>query len=120
MTPRWVENESIKAAVGFLGTRAKFLFRMLLTCMILPMTELPAETPPSATAASDQAAVVEGNNAFAIDLYCQLRTQSGTLFFSPDSISTALAMTYAGARGDTATEMAKTLHFTLPLQRLPA
>jgi len=118
MTPRWVENESIKAAVGFLGTRAKFLFRMLLTCMILPMTELPAETPPSATAASDQAAVVEGNNAFAIDLYCQLRTQSGNLFFSPDSISTALAMTYAGARGDTATEMAKTMHFTLPLQRL--
>jgi serpin B len=78
------------------------------------MNGLSAETPPLA----DRAAVVEGNNAFAIDLYGQLRTQSGNLFFSPDSISTALAMTYAGARGDTAAEMAKTLHFTLPPQRL--
>jgi serine protease inhibitor len=47
-----------------------------------------------------------------------LRNQSGNLFFSPASISTALAMTYAGARGETATEMAKTLHFTLPPERL--
>jgi serpin B len=87
---------------------------MFLMWMILPMNGLSAETPPLA----DRAAMVEGNNAFAIDLYGQLRTQSGNLFFSPDSISTALAMTYAGARGDTATEMAKTLHFTLPPQRL--
>jgi serpin B len=92
----------------------KFLLRMFLMWMILPMNGLSAETPPLA----DRAAVVEGNNAFAIDLYGQLRTQSGNLFFSPDSISTALAMTYAGARGDTAAEMAKTLHFTLPPQRL--
>jgi len=118
MTPSWVANEPIRAALGFLETRVKCLFTIFLTCMILPMTELPAETPPSATATSDQAAVVEGNNAFAIDLYNQLRTQSGNLFFSPDSISTAMAMTYAGARGDTATEMAKTMHFTLPPQRL--
>src|SRR4051812_22890821 len=38
--------------------------------------------------------------------------------FSPESISTALAMTYAGARGDTAAEMAKALHFTLPQEQL--
>jgi serpin B len=77
---------------------------------------LAAETPQSATA--DQAAVIEGNNAFAIALYNQLRSQDGNLFFSPESISTALAMTYAGARGDTASEIAKTLHFTLPPERL--
>ena len=47
-----------------------------------------------------------------------MRSQDGNLFFSPASVSTALAMTYAGARGDTATEMAKTLHFTLPPERL--
>ena len=69
-------------------------------------------------AKSDRAAVVEGNNAFALELYGRLRTQGGNLFFSPESISTALAMTYAGARGDTALEMAKTLHFTLPPERL--
>ena len=61
---------------------------------------------------------MEGNNAFAVELYGQLRNQNGNLFFSPESISTALAMTYAGARGDTASEMAKTLHFTLPPDRL--
>jgi len=69
-------------------------------------------------AKNDRAAVVEGNNAFAVALYGQLRDQGGNLFFSPESISTAPAMAYAGARGDTASEMAKTLHFTLPPDRL--
>jgi serpin B len=58
--------------------------------------------------------VVKGNNEFAFDLYGQLRPKDGNLFFSPESISTALAMTYGGARGDTADEMAKALHFGLP------
>jgi serpin B len=58
-------------------------------------------------------AVVEGNNQFAFDLYHQLAQKPGNKFFSPYSISTALAMTYAGARGNTAKEMAQTLHFTL-------
>jgi len=55
----------------------------------------------------------DGNKMFAVDLYKQLMKKPGNLFFSPYSISSALAMTYAGARGDTETEMAKVLHFTL-------
>jgi len=82
----------------------------------MPQAVCAAQTSASAT--SDKAAVVESNNAFAVELYGQLRNQDGNLFFSPESISTALAMTYAGARGDTAAEMAKTLHFTLPPERL--
>ncbi|HKI33811.1 MAG TPA: serpin family protein [Gemmataceae bacterium] len=66
----------------------------------------------------DVAAVVKGNNEFAFDLYGQLREKEGNRFFSPYSISTALAMTHVGARGDTATEMAKALHFTLPPDKL--
>lgn len=54
-----------------------------------------------------------GNTAFAVDLYHQLRGGEGNLFFSPYSISTALAMTYAGARGNTEAEMARVLHFDL-------
>jgi serpin B len=69
-------------------------------------------------AVADRKAVVDGDNAFAVALYGRLRKQSGNLFFSPESISTALAMAYAGARGNTASEMAKTLHFTLPPERL--
>lgn len=44
------------------------------------------------------AAVVQGNTAFALDLYGQLRSQEGNLFFSPLSLSAVLAMTYAGIR----------------------
>jgi serpin B len=55
---------------------------------------------------------VNDNSAFALDLYGQLRTAKGNLFFSPFSISTALAMTYAGARENTARQMAVALHFT--------
>ena len=67
---------------------------------------------PTATDA-DLAALVRGNTAFAFDLYKALREDSKNLFYSPHSISLALAMTYAGARGDTQTQMADTLHFDL-------
>lgn len=56
-------------------------------------------------------ALQEGNSAFCFDLYRVLRNEDGNLFFSPYSISTALGMTYAGARGETETGMASVLHF---------
>lgn len=56
-------------------------------------------------------ALVQGNNAFALQLYGQLRATPGNLFFSPYSISTCLAMTYAGARGETEQQMARVFHF---------
>ncbi len=62
--------------------------------------------------------MVEGNNEFAFDLLHQLGQKPGNKFFSPYSISTALGMTYAGARGNTAKEMAQTLHFTLDNEHL--
>jgi len=60
---------------------------------------------------TSQQVIVKGNNEFALELYAKLRTQEGNLFFSPYSISTALAMAYAGARGETESQMAKALHF---------
>ena len=66
----------------------------------------------------DVSGIVEGGNQFALDLYQQLRSEEGNLFFSPSSISTALAMTYAGAAGETEAEMAKTLHFQMPKDQL--
>lgn len=74
--------------------------------------------PPTQSSNADQAEAVKGSNAFAIDLYGQLRHQPGNLFFSPESISTAFAMAYAGARGETAAQMASVFHFTLPQERL--
>lgn len=51
------------------------------------------------------------NNAFATDLYAQFATADGNFFFSPTSIQMALAMTWGGANGQTADEIAKALHF---------
>jgi serpin B len=66
-------------------------------------------------------ALVNGNSAFAFALYQQLKKNSaGNLFYSPYSISTALAMTYAGAIGDTGKQMGSALHFTLPQTQLHA
>ena len=73
---------------------------------------------PNAALNPDQAELVKGSNAFAIDLYGQLRRQPGNLFFSPASISTAFGMAYAGADGQCAAQMAETLHFALPPERL--
>ena len=61
--------------------------------------------------AAQMASLVQGNTAFALDLYSRLKNTPGNLFFSPYSISTALAMTYAGARAETEKQMAKVFHF---------
>jgi serpin B len=74
----------------------------------------PATTP------SDVATLVTGNTDFGFDLYHGLSTSrtTGNLFYSPYSVSLALAMTYAGAEGQTASQMAAALHFTLPEAQL--
>jgi len=67
---------------------------------------------------ADATTLASDNAAFAFDVYKQLVLTNTNLVFSPASISIALAMTYAGAAGTTATEMAQTLHFSLPPDRL--
>ena len=69
-----------------------------------------AQTPQSSP--QQEQPLVSANNAFACDLYAELKTTEGNLFFSPFSVSTALAMTFAGAKADTAEEMRKTLRLS--------
>jgi serpin B len=73
----------------------------------LALAFLSAGPPP------DAQSVLTANNQFAFDLYGRLRQAEGNLFFSPYSIDKALAMVYAGARGETAAELARVLHFDL-------
>ena len=73
-------------------------------------TPAPLATPATKDELTDLA---KRNNAFALDLYGKARLADGgkrNLAMSPFSISTALAMTWAGAKGDTAAQMAKVLH----------
>jgi serpin B len=80
-------------------------------------SEKERETSPDVSQ-TDLATLVDGNSAFAFNLYQALRDEDGNLFYSPYSISLALAMTYAGARGDTEQQMADTLQFILSQDRL--
>jgi serpin B len=90
-----------------------------LLCALLTVLSIQAVLAQSPSAADPvKAALTQGNNTFAVDLYGQLSGQPGNLFFSPASISTAFAMAYAGADGQTATEMAGVFHFTLPPDQL--
>ncbi len=80
-------------------------------------SSLPRDPSPSASAA-DQSQLTSANLAFALDLYHQIASQPGNLFYSPYSISQALAMVYGGARGQTEQQMANTLHFSLAQEQL--
>src|SRR5262245_14097517 len=80
-----------------------------LLCLLAALSSAPAR------ADAEGGSLAQGNNEFAFDLYGKLRAREGNLFLSPFSISTALAMTSAGARGDTLAQMEKALH--LPDQK---
>ena len=84
------------------------LFLWILAALVLACF---AGERPVATDDKDTQALVEGNSRFALELYARLRGNDGNLFFSPYSISTALAMTYSGARSTTAGQMAQVLRF---------
>ncbi len=62
--------------------------------------------------------LIEGNTAFTLDLYNTLNGHGGNLILSPFSLSMALGMTYAGVRGESASQMKNVLHFDLEQDRL--
>ncbi|HEX4514507.1 MAG TPA: serpin family protein [Polyangiaceae bacterium] len=80
----------------------------------------PRDTAPTVSAA-DAAQLSKDDTQFAIDLFNQVaQDDSANVFYSPYSISLALAMTYNGANGNTAAQMAQALRFSLPVDRLNA
>ena len=99
--------------------------QVFVVCTILLLGSATAVPPTSAAERGKKMQVPEevrsiarSNNEFAFDLYGQLRCSPGNIFFSPTSISTALAMTYAGAEGQTEKEMTEALNLDLPEQEV--
>jgi serpin B len=92
---------------------------MLALCAVLsqcksakePVTDKSKPEPEITVGAVPDSLLIRGNTAFALDLYSYIRSDSKNVFFSPYSISTALAMTYAGARGESESQMSKVMHF---------
>ena len=85
-----------------------------------PPTPPGTSSPPATTqgAIAKVSHAVADNTRFGLDLYKRLATDHGNLFFSPQSISTALALTSAGAKGETLTQMATAMRFSLPPHEL--
>jgi len=112
-------NSLISRLLSFLLVLATFLTACTpRPALSLVQSSLPRLTDPP-VAPDNLQTLVNGNNAFALDLYHVL-AGNDNLIVSPYSISLALAMTYGGARGDTAAQMAQTLHFNLPDEALHA
>ena len=88
---------------GAMSQRSRWVAVALIGLLVLAGATGHAEQ-------EDIAELVEGNSAFAFDLYHELGN-GGNLFFSPYSISAAPAMTFAGARTGTQRPMANVLHF---------
>ncbi len=86
---------------------------LVLVAVMISAGCVAAENETVNEESDKQGMVVEGNNKFALELYAKLQNSDGNLFFSPYSISTALAMTYAGARGRTAEQMVEVLRFPI-------
>ncbi len=86
---------------------------LVVLCGFLSGCTVKAEQKDDSEATPEKVnAVVNANNEFAFDLYSKYKDEKeGNIFFSPYSISTALAMTYEGARGQTAEEMQNVFHF---------
>ncbi|SEM70257.1 serpin B [Syntrophus gentianae] len=98
--------------------------RKTFLALLLFMAVLVVHTATSMASAAAEGAPMEtlvaGNSSFALNLYGQLRSTEGNLFFSPFSISSALGMTYAGARQNTAKEMGEALYFQIGQGQLPS
>lgn len=90
----------------------KSIFIKLVILSIILLINLNASIESSNTSPEGIDVVIDANNQFAFELYAQLtEEEEGNLFFSPYSISTALVITYEGAKGKTADEIQSVFHF---------
>jgi serpin B len=86
--------------------------------LIALSTLMPVQSMAYGASEESMKALADGNTRFALELYGKLRKVDDNLFLSPYSVSAALAMTYIGARRQTASQMADVLGLALPQEQL--
>jgi serpin B len=93
--------------------KSKIIVPLLILSMLLlgcaPKIEIPT-TDDTGVTPEGVAELVKANNQFGLDIYSKVSQEPGNVFISPWSLSSALSMTYEGARGKTADEMKKVMH----------
>ena len=112
---RWIPAALFCLAVGLSG--CAWLQPNVPADGDVAQSSLPRDMNPD-VASEDADALVEGNTAFAFDLLDAISETESNLFYSPYSVSSAMAMAYAGARGTTESQMADALRFSLDQQKL--
>ncbi|MDR1608195.1 MAG: serpin family protein [Deltaproteobacteria bacterium] len=102
----------------------EFFIALMIVALTLGAWPLMADEPKEATESSEPTEAIkklaEGNSAFALDLYGQLAKPEGNLFFSPLSLSAVLALAHQGAKGETQSQLEKTLRFPKDAAEPPA
>ena len=98
------------------GSSFRSIALILVIAIMIPAYGFCESNPPGKIENGNYgiAELVAGNTAFAVNLYQLLCEEDSNLFFSPYSISNALAMTVTGARNETARQIIKTLRFPFP------
>ncbi|HAR95700.1 MAG TPA: serpin family protein [Deltaproteobacteria bacterium] len=97
---------------------AVFLAIVVSVLWAVPFASAREVSPPGIS--GPHARLAKGNNEFAVKLYRELGSREGNVFFSPYSVSSALGMTYAGARERTAKEIREALSFQFDSPELNA
>jgi serpin B len=92
--------------------------RLMLLSTAMMATAAVRRAHGDSRSSTDASAVVDGTSLFCFDLYARLRAGDGNLFFSPWSIATAVAITSAGARGETRAQIASAMRVPLREDRL--
>ncbi len=98
----------MKRLTLYLTLSLLLMLSLFTACSTEPFIEDPLPVP---SPDSFDNAYTNANNAFSIDMYHKFQEDNKNMFFSPYSITSALVMTYEGAKGTTAEEMQTVLHF---------
>ena len=112
---------SLVGVVGLIAIVGILAFLREADAPTIDSAAQPVRTPsaPSRESSAEERALVGGNTQFAFDLYKILHQEGGNLFFSPYSLSMALAMVYTGSYGATEEQIASVLHFESAPYDLP-